>query len=163
VQFYTIIYLLKQLLTMHIPIVRFRLCISMEDYIYKHVEVMHVLSVLMSFDMGSFPIWHILDNHNHGMNSKVLKYRGPKPYKSPYSNVDLVWKKGECHGHTNKISIECVYMPHAHVHGFLGGERSDLHTPVKWNIFKNVPHFPSSSCTYDPKLWNYPLHTHPSK
>ncbi len=49
--------------------------------------------MFMSFDMGSFPIWHILDNHNHGMNFKVLKYRGPKPYKSPFSIVDLVWKK----------------------------------------------------------------------
>jgi hypothetical protein len=120
---------------------------------------MHVLSVLMNFDMGSFSIWHILDNHNHGTNSEVLKYRGPKPYKSPFSNVDLVLKKGEWHGHTNKISIECVYMPHAHVHGFLEGEQGDLHTSVEWNIFKNVPHFPSNSCTYDPKLWSYPFTT----
>jgi len=48
----------------------------------KHVGVMHVLSMVMGFDMGSFLIGHILDNHNHGTsNSQVSKYRVPKPYK----------------------------------------------------------------------------------
>jgi hypothetical protein len=74
--------------------------------------------------------------------------------------VDLVWKKGEWYANmTNKISIECVYMPHAHVHGFLEDEQGDLHTSVEWNIFKNVPHFPSSSFTYNLKLWSYPFTT----
>jgi len=59
--------------------------------------------------------------------------------KSPFSNVDLVWKKGEQHGGTNKISIECAYIRHAHVHEFLEGEQGDLHTLVEWNIFENVP------------------------
>jgi hypothetical protein len=44
--------------------------------------------------------------------------------KSPFSNVDLVWEKGEQHGGTNKISIEFPYIPHAHahVHEFMEGE-----------------------------------------
>jgi hypothetical protein len=52
--------------------------------------------------------------------------------------VELVWKKGEQHGGTNKISIEFPYMPHAHVHEFMEGECGDWHILVKWNIFKNV-------------------------
>jgi hypothetical protein len=52
--------------------------------------------------------------------------------------VDLVWKKGEQHGGTNEDPIEYAYVPHVHVHEFLEGEWGDLHTPVKWNIFKNV-------------------------
>jgi len=47
----------------------------------KQMGVMHVLSMLMGFDMGSFLVGHILDNHNHGTNSQVSKYRGQKPYK----------------------------------------------------------------------------------
>jgi len=42
---------------------------------------MHVLSMFMGFDMGSFLVRHILDNHNHGTNSQVSKYKGPKLYK----------------------------------------------------------------------------------
>jgi len=45
------------------------------------VGVMHVLSMFMGFDMGSFLVRHILDNHNHGTNSQVSKYKGPKLYK----------------------------------------------------------------------------------
>jgi hypothetical protein len=41
---------------------------------------------------------------------------------SPFSNVDLVWKKGEQHEGKNKISIEHAYIPHVHVHEFLEGE-----------------------------------------
>jgi hypothetical protein len=88
------------------------------------------------FDMGSFFVGHILDNHNHGTNSQVSKYRGPKPSKLSISNVDLMWKNGEWHGGTNKISIEFAYIQHARVHEFLEHEQNDLHTIVEWNNFK---------------------------
>jgi hypothetical protein len=43
---------------------------------------MHVLPMVMGFDMGSFFIGHILDYHNHGTSiSQVSKHRAPKPYK----------------------------------------------------------------------------------
>jgi hypothetical protein len=84
--------------------------------------VMHVFSMLMGFDMGSFLVGHILNNHNDGQTPKSQSIEVKNLTKSPYSNVDLVWKKGEQHGGTNKISIECAYIPHACVHAFLEGE-----------------------------------------
>jgi len=35
--------------------------------------------------------------------------------KSPFSNVDLVWKDGFMHGGQNKVVIKTTYIPHAHV------------------------------------------------
>jgi hypothetical protein len=39
--------------------------------------------------------------------------------KSPFSNVDLVWKDGFKHGGQNKVTIETAYILHAHVFEFL--------------------------------------------
>jgi hypothetical protein len=38
--------------------------------------------------------------------------------KSPFLNVDLVWKDGFRHGGQNKVAIEIAYTPHAHVSEF---------------------------------------------
>ncbi len=58
------------------------------------------------------------------------------PTKSPFSNVDLVWKNGFRHGGQNKVVIETTYIPHASK--FLQGEQRDIQTPVEWNIQKNL-------------------------
>jgi hypothetical protein len=39
--------------------------------------------------------------------------------KSPFSNVDLVWKDGFKHGGQNKVTIETTCILHAHVFEFL--------------------------------------------
>jgi len=41
------------------------------------------------------------------------------PAKSPFSNVDLVWKDGFRRGGQNKVAIETTYIPHVHVFEFL--------------------------------------------
>jgi hypothetical protein len=61
------------------------------------------------------------------------------PIKSFFSNVDLVWTPELRHGGTNKVSIEIVYIAHAHVCEFLEGKRGDVETPVEWNMHKNLP------------------------
>jgi hypothetical protein len=55
--------------------------------------------------------------------------------KSPFLNVDLVWKDG--HGSQNKVAIETKYIPHARVFEFLQGEQGDIRTIIEWNISKN--------------------------
>jgi hypothetical protein len=136
-----IICLLNWLLTKHIPIVRFRLCIGMEIKVCKQVGVMHVLSMLMGFDMGSFLVGHILDNRIiMGWTPKFQIIKVQNPTKSHHPNLDLVWKKGEWHGSTNKITIECSSIPHGCVHEVWEGEWGDLHTPIKWNFLKMCLH-----------------------
>jgi hypothetical protein len=132
VQFHMIVCALKWLLAMHIPIIRFRLCICMEIKVCKQVGVMHVLSMLMGFDMGSFLVGHILDNHiimGWTPKSQIIKVQNLT--KSRFPNLNLMWKKGEWHGSTNKISIECSSIPHGCVHEVLEGELGDFHTPIK--------------------------------
>jgi hypothetical protein len=100
---------------------------------------MHVLFMLMGFDMGSF-LGYILDNRiimGWTPKSQIIKVQNPT--KSPFPNPNFVWKKGEWHGSTNKIYIECSPIPHGCVLEFLEGERGDFHTPIERNIFKNVP------------------------
>jgi len=58
--------------------------------------------------------------------------------KSPFLNVDLVWKDGFKHGGQNKVTIETAYIPHVRVFEFLQGEQGDMQTMVKWNISKNL-------------------------
>jgi hypothetical protein len=45
--------------------------------------------------------------------SQSIKIQNPA--KSPFWNVDLVWKDGFRHGGQNKVAIETTYIPHAHV------------------------------------------------
>ncbi len=58
--------------------------------------------------------------------------------KSPFSNVDLVWKDGFKHGGQNKVAIETAYIPHVCVFEFLQGEWRDMQTTIEWNISKNL-------------------------
>jgi hypothetical protein len=52
--------------------------------------------------------------------SQSIKIQNPT--KSPFSNVDFVWKNGFRHRVQNKVAIETAYIPHAHVFEFLQGE-----------------------------------------
>jgi hypothetical protein len=130
--------LLKWSLVMYIPIVRFRLYIGMEDQSLPTCGGNACLSMFINFDTGSFLVGQIVESHNHGTNSQISKYRGPKPLKVPIFKCGLVWKNGEWYGGTNKLSIECAYISHACVYEFLEGEWSDLHTPIEQNILENV-------------------------
>ncbi len=69
-----------------------------------------------------------------GVNSIEIQ----NPTKSPFSNVDLVWKDGFRHGNQNKVAIETIYIPHAHVFDFLPGERGVMQTTIESNISKNL-------------------------
>jgi hypothetical protein len=62
------------------------------------------------------------------------------PTRSPFSNVDLVWKDGLRHGGQNKMVIEIAYIPHARVFEFLQGERKDMQTSVEWKLEKILSH-----------------------
>jgi hypothetical protein len=42
--------------------------------------------------------------------------------KSPFLNVDLLWKYGFRHGGQNKVAIESAHIPHVCVPKFLQGE-----------------------------------------
>jgi len=35
------------------------------------------------------------------------------PKKSPFKNMDLVWKKDVRHGGAHLIEVQCAYVPHA--------------------------------------------------
>jgi hypothetical protein len=52
--------------------------------------------------------------------SQYIEIQNPK--KSPFNNMDLVWKKNVRHGGTHIIKVECVYIPHARISEFLNGE-----------------------------------------
>jgi len=43
--------------------------------------------------------------------SQYIEIQSPK--KSPYNNMDLVWKKDVRHGGAHIIEVECAYIPHA--------------------------------------------------
>jgi hypothetical protein len=60
------------------------------------------------------------------------------PAKSPFLNVDLVWKYGFRHGGQNKVTIKTAYIPHVRVFEFLQGEQRHMQIVVKWNISKNL-------------------------
>jgi hypothetical protein len=89
-----IVCVLKWLLTMHIWVEGLDCVLVWKIKVYKQVGVVHVLSMFMGFDMGSFLVGHNLDNHNHRMNSQVSKYRGPKPYKVTIFKFGLGAEKG---------------------------------------------------------------------
>jgi hypothetical protein len=60
---------------------------------------------------------YFFGNSKHGANSQSIKFQNLA--KSPFSNVDLVWKYGFKHGGQNKVAIETTYIPHACVSEFL--------------------------------------------
>jgi hypothetical protein len=58
--------------------------------------------------------------------------------KSPFSNVDLVWKDGFRHGNQNKLAIETAYIPHACVFYFFA-RWTKVYANYDWvNISKNL-------------------------
>jgi len=42
--------------------------------------------------------------------SQYIEIQNPK--KSPFNNMDLVWKKDVEHGGAHIIEVECAYIPH---------------------------------------------------
>ncbi len=76
---------------------------------------------------------------NMGRASKSQYIEIQNPTKSPFNNMDLVWKKDVWHGGAHIIEVECAYIPHARIPEFLNGERSHEDSLMEWNIYKRVP------------------------
>jgi hypothetical protein len=70
--------------------------------------------------------------------SQYIEIQNPK--KSPFNNMDLVWKKKIRHGGAQIIEVECAYIPHAQISEFLNGERNHENSPMEWNIISGYPH-----------------------
>ncbi len=73
----------------------------------------------------------------HASKSQYIEIQNPK--KSPFNNMDLVWKKDVQHGGAHIIEVECAYIPHARISKFLNGEQSHEDSLMEWNIYKQVP------------------------
>jgi hypothetical protein len=54
------------------------------------------------------------------LKSQYIDIQNPK--KSPFNNMDLVWKKDVQHGKAHIIKVKCAYIPHAQISKFLNGE-----------------------------------------
>jgi len=93
---------------------------------------------------------------NHGKGSKSHSIHVQNPAKSLFSNKDLVWRFGICHGGQNKMTIQFAYVPYACISKFLEGARGDTNTPVKWNVYKN---FPNQTDVKQPTIENHLGHT----
>ncbi len=76
---------------------------------------------------------------NMGRASKSQYIEIQNPTKSPFNNMDLLWKKNVRRGGPHIIEVECAYVPHAQISKFLNGERSHENSPMEWNIYKRVP------------------------
>jgi hypothetical protein len=76
--------------------------------------------------------------------------------KSPFSNKDLVWRSRIHHGGQNKMTIQFVYVPYAHISEFLEAKRGDINTPMEWNVYK---YFPSQTDVKQPTIKNHLGHT----
>ncbi len=73
---------------------------------------------------------------NMGRVSKSQYIEIQNPTKSPFNNMDLVWKKDVRHGGAHIIEVKCAYIPHARISEFLYDERSHEDSPMEWNIYK---------------------------
>jgi hypothetical protein len=62
----------------------------------------------------------IILNMGHASNSQFIDIQNPR--KSPFKNMNLVWKKDVQHGGPHMIKVKCAYIPHAQVSEFLNGE-----------------------------------------
>jgi hypothetical protein len=78
----------------------------------------------------------IISNMSCASKSQYIDIQNPK--KSPFKNMDLVWKKDVWHGGAHIIEVECAYIPHAQILEFLNGERSHEDSPMEWNIYKRI-------------------------
>jgi len=76
-------------------------------------------------------------NMGHASKSQYIDIQNPK--KSPFNNMDLVWKNDVWHGGAHIIEIECAYIPHAQISKFLNSEWSHEDSLMEWNIYKRVP------------------------
>jgi hypothetical protein len=70
----------------------------------------------------------------HASKSQYIEIQTPK--KSPFNNMDLVWKKDVRHGGAHIIEVECACITHARISELLNGERSHEDSPMEWNIYK---------------------------
>ncbi len=86
----------------------------------------------------------------HVSKSQYIEIQNPK--KSPFNNMDLVWKKNVRHGGAHIIEVECAYIPHAQTSKILNGEWSHEDSPMEWNIYKRVP---SQENVKLPKIQNH--------
>jgi hypothetical protein len=57
-----------------------------------------------------------------GRASKSQNIEIQNPKKSPFNNMDLVWKKDVRHGGAHIIKVECASIPHARILEFLNNE-----------------------------------------
>ncbi len=90
---------------------------------------------LLSFLVQS--VQGIVSNMAHASKSQSIEIQNPR--KSPFNNMDLVWRKDVRHGGAHFIEVECAYNPHAQILEFLNGERSHEDSPMEWNIYKWIP------------------------
>jgi hypothetical protein len=74
---------------------------------------------------------------DHVSKSQYIDIQNPK--KSPFNNMDFVWKKDVWHGGAHIIEVECAYIPHAQISKFINDEQSHENSPMEWNIYKQVP------------------------
>ncbi len=73
-----------------------------------------------------------------GWAPKAKVYKS-KTQPSHQVHVHLVWVKGKRHERSNKKSINVGSIPYTCVQDLLEGEWGNLHTPMEWNIHKNMP------------------------
>jgi hypothetical protein len=79
----------------------------------------------------------IVSNMGCVSKSQYIEIQNPK--KSPFNNMDLVWKKNVRHGEAHIIKVECAYIPHAWILEFLNDEWNHEDSLMEWNIYKWVP------------------------
>jgi hypothetical protein len=67
-----------------------------------------------------------------------------------------VWVKEEGHEGSNKKSIDVAYIPYARFQDFIHGKQGNLHTPMEWNIHKNMP---TQKDVKNLTIWDHLEHT----
>ncbi len=80
---------------------------------------------LLSFIIQS--VQAIVSNMGRASKSQYIEIQNPK--KSPFNNMDLVWKTNVRHERAHIIKVKCAYIPHAWISEFLKGEQSHEDSP----------------------------------
>jgi hypothetical protein len=78
-------------------------------------SMMNVYRIINSLGVGICPT-----SFDHGKGSKVPFHSCLKPHQVPFSNKHLVWMFKIHHGGQNKVTIQFVNVPYAHISEFLG-------------------------------------------
>jgi hypothetical protein len=60
--------------------------------------------------------------------------------KSPFNNMDLMWKKDVQHGRAHIIKVECAYIPHSQISEFLNNEQSHEDSLMNGIFISEYPH-----------------------